>query len=316
MRMKKEETIPRLFGCHRKTVKRIVVAYLDEENVGTRPRGGSRPLLSSQHEDSIRAYISDDCSITLESIQEKLIEKFEVHVSVSTIFRAIRGFSFSLKRTTRIPAHRDEEDLVERRRLYAIEFFSFLSQKDGENIFFLDEVGFCVTMRSTRGRAPKGKRAIQLVPTLRSRNISVCCAMSKKGAFFFKRQPRVFNTISFCEYLDELLDKFEEQGLENCILIMDNVHHSQEVLISRRGHAYCFMPPYSPFLNPIENMFSQWKQKTKSCRPNNEEELMKMIDSSFAEINPEDCAGYYRRLLEMLSRCLRKEEIRDYSKFY
>jgi transposase len=96
---------------------------------------------------------------------------------------------------------------------------------------------------------------------------------------------------------------------------MDNVpfHHSREVLerIVRKGHAYDFIPPYSPFLNPIENMFSQWKQKVKSCRPNNEKELMEMIDSSFDTISPEDCAGYYRRLLKMLSRCLKGEKIQD-----
>jgi transposase len=179
--------IGQLFDCHRKTVKRIVVTYLDEGSVETMPRGGSRPHhLSSQHEDAIRAYISDNCSITLEFIRERLIKKFGLHMSVSTIFRAIQGFSFSLKRTSRIPARRNEEDLVERRRLYAIEFFTLLSQKDGENIFFLDEVGFCISMKSTRGRTPKGERAVQLVPTLRSRNISVCCAMTKKRRFFLQ----------------------------------------------------------------------------------------------------------------------------------
>jgi transposase len=125
--------IGKLFGCHRKTMKRIVVAYIDEERVEAKPRGGSRPrCLSSQHEDAIYDHISDDCSISLESIQAKLIEKFKVNVSISTIFCAIRRFSFSLKRASRIPARRDDEDLVEKRHFYAIYFFSFLSQKMGK----------------------------------------------------------------------------------------------------------------------------------------------------------------------------------------
>jgi transposase len=172
--------IGKLFGCHRTTAKRIIVAYLDEERVVSKFRGFKPHLLSLQHKDAIRSYISGNCSITLECIQEKLFEEFEVHVSVSTIFRAIHGLSFSLKRTSRIPVRRDG---VERRRSYAIKFISFLSQKDGENIFFFDEVGF--SMRSTRGRSLKGERAVQLVPNLRTRNISICCAISKRCAFFF-----------------------------------------------------------------------------------------------------------------------------------
>jgi transposase len=121
--------IGKLFGCHRKTVKRIVIAYLNEESVETKPRGYKPHRLSPQHEDAIHAYISDDCSNTLEYIQGKLFEDSGVHVSVSTISRAIQGFSFSLKRVSCIPARRDEEDLVERRRSYAIEFFSLLSQE-------------------------------------------------------------------------------------------------------------------------------------------------------------------------------------------
>jgi transposase len=179
--------IGKLFNCHRTTVKRIVVAYFDEGRILTMFRGVKLHILSLQHEDAIRSYISDDCSITLKRIQEKLFEEFRIHVSISTIFRAIHGFSFSLKRTSRIPIRRDDEDLIERRRLYAIKFFSLLSQKDGENIIFLDEGGFCVSMRSTRGRSLKGERAVQLVPNLRTRNISVCCAMSKRDPFFFKK---------------------------------------------------------------------------------------------------------------------------------
>jgi len=37
-------------------------------------------------------------------------------------------------------------------------------------------------------------------------------------------------------------------------------------LIISHGHNPLFLPPYSPFLNPIGNMFNQWKHWIKSGR--------------------------------------------------
>jgi transposase len=45
---------------------------------------------------------------------------------------------------------------------------------------------------------------------------------------------------------------------------MDNVafHKNAGVRsnIERRGNRLLLLPPYSPFLNPIENLFSKWKE--------------------------------------------------------
>jgi transposase len=74
--------------------------------------------------------------------------------------------------------------------------------------------------------------------------------MSKCGTFFYKKQIRPFNSESFGEYIDELLGKFEEIGLENVVIIMENVrfHHSQEVLgnIVEKSHTYRFLPLHIP----------------------------------------------------------------------
>ena len=49
---------------------------------------------------------------------------------------------------------------------------------------------------------------------------------------------------------------------------MDNVpfHKSSQIeeMIVESGNHVKFMPPYSQLLNPIENMFSKWKESFKS----------------------------------------------------
>ena len=52
-----------------------------------------------------------------------------------------------------------------------------------------------------------------------------------------------------------------------------------------------YLPPYSPFLNSIENLFSQWKNHVKRAKPNNQEELMEAISNGASYVTAEDCEG-------------------------
>ena len=61
-----------------------------------------------------------------------------------------------------------------------------------------------------------------------------------------------------------------------------------------RGNKIMFLSPYSPFLNPIENMFSKWKQSIRQRKPNDETEPFAMLDDVENVITPSDCASYFR----------------------
>jgi transposase len=232
-------------------------------------------------------------------------------VGKSTINRAISSFNYTLKRLSLIPKKRNEPINIEWRFNYA-SWFTPLSQQSVD-FFFLDELGFNVSMRRRRGRSLSGKRAVLTVPAIRNRNISVCCAISRHGTFLYKKQDRPFNTETFSEFIDELLVKFDVEKISNAVLVLDNVqfHKSQVVRakVEESSHELAFLPPYSPFLNPIENMFSQWKDKVGRGCPNNEEELLSLIDSSFLEISKEDCGNYYENMLGYIKRCLKRERI-------
>jgi transposase len=308
--------IAEMFDCTRVTVDRIITAYTTEGRVEAKPRGGCRPkILSTEHEKAIHEYISQDCSITLKRIVQKLFEDFKIITTKSTVDRRIGEFNFTIKRVRRLPEKRNDENVIEKRFLYARELLSIIPREDGVNIFFIDEVGFCVSIRSKRGRSLKGQRVIQVVPNLRTRNISVCCTISKQGTFLHKKQNYPFNKESFGQYISELLKKFEEKGLKNIVLVADNVrfHKDDDILekIATSGHSVRFLPPYSPFLNPIENLFSQWKQMVRNGNPKNEEELMNLIDSTFLEISAEHCTNYYKHMLEMINECLDRKQVID-----
>jgi transposase len=51
---------------------------------------------------------------------------------------------------------------------------------------------------------------------------------------------------------------------------------------------FLFFPPYSPFLNPIENLFNQWKNLIKRSEPQNEDQLYEAVENSSEKITPEN----------------------------
>ena len=110
-----------------------------------------------------------------------------------------------------------------------------------------------------------------------------------------------------------MLAKFRELEIHDAILVMDNVrfHHNSGVkaLIEGAGHNLLFLPPHSPFLNPIENAFNQWKNLVKCSQPTNEAELLTSIHESWRAITTTQCRNYYDNMESFIPRCLRGEEI-------
>ena len=86
------------------------------------------------------------------------------------------------------------------------------------------------------------------------------------------------------------------------VVIMDNasVHHVDEVADLVEGQAgarLCYLPPYSPDLNPCEGVFSQVKNWMRDSRDLFEvsSEPRTLLALLFATITPEDCIGHIRK---------------------
>ena len=69
------------------------------------------------------------------------------------------------------------------------------------------------------------------------------------------------NSDIFCEFLVRLLGKLEENNIDEAWLVMNNtsLHKTEKVssLVDQSKHTLNFLPPYSPMMNPIEEMFSK-----------------------------------------------------------
>ncbi|KAG0441588.1 hypothetical protein DMUE_0934 [Dictyocoela muelleri] len=142
--------------------------------------------------------------------------------------------------------------------------------------FFLDEVGFSVSSRPKRGISFIGTSAYVHVPAVRTRNISVLAAMNKYSMIFNKFYERALSGEDFKNTLLSIKEKCMSLEIQNPIFILDNVsiHHYRGMnnIINEHNITSLFLPPYSPFLNPIENCFSKWKNYVLQGEAKNENE--------------------------------------------
>jgi hypothetical protein len=157
------------------------------------------------------------------------------------------------------------------------DFVTDLIGYDYQKFFFLNEVGFCYTMPLQRGHSFRGQHANIQMPTIHSRNNSVVAAMAWNSLLYYRIQNRAYNTEYFGSLIGELCTILDASSMSNMVLVMDNVpfHQSTSIhnICEARGHIILYIPPYTPFLNPIENLFSKWKHLVKRGMPDSPSDL-------------------------------------------
>lgn len=270
-------------------------------------RGGDkRSKLSNNIKECLLTYVNEKCTKTLKEMAEWIRSTFSIDVSISTIDRTLRKFHYTLKRITLLPERRNCQRTIDLRAVYAANYRSIEVNNDDKNFIFLDEVGFAVVTRPSRGRSRQGVSAYVSVPAARSRNISVIAAMNKYGMIYHTIQERAVNGEDFKHHLKVINERCLSFGIQNPIFVMDNarIHHYKGLNEDEEVSLYNikYLPPYSPFLNPIENVFSIWKNSVIRGEALTEAQLRVLIVEKFNDITPENCSSFYRKMLGYLQR--------------
>jgi transposase len=137
--------------------------------------------------------------------------------------------------------------------------------------------------------------------------------MNQRSLCIFEVSSTAYNTEKYLHFIDRLLSIIDAENQQNAVIVCDNVpfHHSLILVntITSRGHEILFLPPYCPFLNPIEELFSQWKHWVTDGHPSCEQELYDLINSASDRIISYHCKAYYRHMEEYLPRCIAREVI-------
>ena len=76
------------------------------------------------------------------------------------------------------------------------------------------------------------------------------------------------------------------------LVVLDNLSSHKSTAATRSiesvGARLVFLPPYSPDLNPIENIFSKLKRLVRGLRPQNWEEIIEAAKYALLQITLDD----------------------------
>ena len=298
----------------RTTIYSFIKRYTKNKSIkNSYNKCGRKRKLNDTEISFIKKTIDKKCETTLNNISEGIKKKLKKTVCVQTVNNYISDFNYTLKAVKKeIPRLNDKKSILARCQ-YSSVFTNIVLNRGEEKVFFIDESGFSVSMRCKRGRSLRGKPAVLTCPTMKSKNISVCAAFNRKGLMMLDIVISSFNSIKFGIFLQKLIKMIEKKKLNECVFIMDNasIHKTKEIkaMVEKTSHELLYLPPYSPFLNPIENCFSKWKNYVKRSRVKSEKMLYKKIKEGFNSINPADCDGYWKNMLVYLEKCKKKEKI-------
>jgi transposase len=162
-------------------------------------------------------------------------------------------------------------------------------------LVFIDETWAKTNMTRTHGRCGRGARLVAKVPHGRWRTLTFLAALrcDRIDAPCVLDGP--INGRSFLAYVQQLLAPALQPG---DIVIMDNLgsHKRQAIRDAIRavGAKLFFLPPYSPDLNPIEQVFAKLKILLRKADPRSVEATWRHIGSLLDAFSPTECANYIR----------------------
>ena len=159
---------------------------------------------------------------------------------------------------------------------------------------WIDETGSHLGMTRTHSRAPRGQRAVSIVPRKRGANRTLITALTLAGPGPGLLLDQAIDRATFEGYVVHLLAPTLKPDQ---IVVVDNLkaHESDRAreAIEARGAALWYLPPYSPDLNPIEEAFSKVKAFLRSAEPRTLEDHSAAIWAALRTITPHDAAGWF-----------------------
>ena len=160
---------------------------------------------------------------------------------------------------------------------------------------FVDETWASTNMAPLRGWGPRGHKLIGRAPHGRWRTMTFIAALryDRIDAPYVLDAP--INGQTFTAWVEQCLVPTLKPG---DVVILDNLgsHKGKAARQAIRavGAKLLFLPPYSPDLNPIEQVFAKLKHLLRKAAERSVEATWKRIGSLLNDFPPHECANYLR----------------------
>ena len=209
----------------------------------------------------IIALIYENPAVYLSEICSKIKDSTGIVVSGSTVCKLMHRLGFTRKKLMKVASQRSLE--------YRGAFMANVLQYPREFFVWVDETGSDRRDQLRKfGYAVRGFPAVSTRLLIRGTRISAIVAMSSDGVETYELSTGSTDAVKFIDFVrGSLVPVMKPFPDTHSILILDNcaIHHVQQIkdYLDDMGMHVLFLPPYSPDLNPVEELFSYLKYYLK-----------------------------------------------------
>ena len=251
--------------------------------------------------------------------------------ALSTIWKKLDGELITLKKASPSPQQRNTPETKEARREYVT---AMLAEPPETIPIYFDETGYSLWTRRSMARSRRGEPAHVITPVAQSNVVNVLAAISPVYGWVYhevlEESVKADRVLAFLQHLRARLD--EDYPAASILLLLDNapIHRPADAAGVFEGglRRHRFLPPYSQFLNPIEEAFNTlkmaikhelrmrraeilaiqslpWGQKSVRRR----QILREALVPSIPEVTLNKCSAFYGHMLTFYVPCLAMQDI-------
>jgi transposase len=256
--------IAEALGCSRRAVQQWVARYNDggPEALRERPHTGRPPRLPADQLDRLKTRLAEPprpedgvCALRGADIRRILDHEFGVALSLRGVYLLLDrvGYSSLVPRPQHKGTDEEVQALFKEVVVDQIEAIAEAHQGQRLEVFFEDEARFGQQGTITRVWAPRGSRpraVRQTQYTYLFVLVAVCAATGAASALIM---PELNAAV-----INQFLEQFarERPAGVHAVLIWDGAgYHTAGALVVPPNVSLILLPPYSPELNPVENLW-------------------------------------------------------------
>jgi transposase len=189
------------------------------------------------------------------------------------------------------PAEQARPDIARKRRRWQ----AHQGKVDPKRLVFLDETWVKTNMAPRYGWGPRGQRLEAHVPHGHWKTLTFVAALrhDRIAAPWVIDGP--INGDLFRLYVERVLVPTLHAG---DIVVLDNLGSHKDkaarAAIRKAGAHLLFLPPYSPDLNPIEQVFAKLKHLVRKAQPRTVDTTWRQVGKLLPSFPPNECANYLK----------------------
>jgi transposase len=273
------------FRISRSSVQRWVRLDRQTGSVAAKPMGGKRPLALAEHRDWILARIARQPDLPLRALLAELHRR-GIGARYYALWNLVRQAGLSFKKSL-CASEQDRPEVARRREQWKAR----QGRIDPRRLVFVDETWTKTNMTPLRGRARVGKRLVGKAPHGHRKTLTFVAALRRDGIHAPWVLDKPINARSFRAWVQTCLVLILHPG---DIVVMDNLSSHKAAVIRKAiravGAKLFYLPPYSPDLNPIEQVFAKLKTLLRKLNARTVDAVIQAIGQILDGFTAEECA--------------------------